>query len=333
MLWCIYGRPGAGKTLYAMQSYVIPYVARNRRIVTNITGLSVAGISGCAHVPPTLVRIDRAETIADVCRFFDDSDNCRDVLFVLDEVQNMLKTDAMTDWLFQRLTLMRKQNVDFVLVTQVPTRIPAEIRDLAEGCSLFVRAYSFGSRSRTLEYRYNCGTPKMVSDKPSDYDSMEVRKLDPKIFTCYCSYIDNQIMGGSEDKKAMERTTKIWASSKAKRLYASLAIPVVVCLVGYMIVSSLFRSVSAVGISKKIDEKKTELASPLSGDKQKVVEDEDEDEEMEMRTERCFVRMVCDSETCKTDVGEFPAKSYDARCSCFQLDSLRVRQCSQRYKV
>lgn len=331
MLWCIYGRPGAGKTLYAMQSYVIPYVARNRRIVTNITGLSVAGISGCAHVPPTLVRIDRVETVSDVCKLFDDTERCRDVLFVLDEVQNMLKTDAMTNWLFQRLTLMRKQNVDFVLVTQVPTRIPAELRDLAEGCSLFVRAYSFGSRTRTLEYRYNCGTPKMVADKPSDYDSMEVRRLDPKIFTCYCSYIDSQIMGGAEDRKALERTTKVWASSKAKRLYLSLAIPVVVCFVGYMIVSSLFRSVSAVGISGKMDEKKKELVALQAGEEKKVVENENEQEEQ--FAERCFVRIACDSETCRTDVGTYPVASYDPSCDCFDLDTLRIRRCSERYKI
>ena len=71
MLWLVYGIPGTGKTLIGgLQDNLIPAVQQHRKVYTNITGLSVAGISSVAKVPPVQVVINQVETIEDVLTAF-----------------------------------------------------------------------------------------------------------------------------------------------------------------------------------------------------------------------------------------------------------------------
>lgn len=303
MLWLIYGIPGSGKTLFALADYIIPAAREKRRVYTNITGLSPAGISGVAKCPPTNVCIEKVETVADVLSAFD-TDEANHSIFVLDEMRSMLQGDKKVEvWLTQRINIMRKKDIDFVLIAQVPGYFDEELRELATGCSLFKRRYQWGSATTTTEYRFDCGTPKIVSQKPVAQSSF-VRKLDPIYFTCYQSYIDNQIQGGNEDKKAMQRVTKVWATDNAKKLYVCLAIPLVLMIATFWFLGkitdmgkNMAQGSKTQSVEETPDESTKHVSSPAS-----------------VETEGgsvCYSKVYCVDGWCRTDKGNYPESSYD----------------------
>ena len=298
MLWLVYGIPGTGKTLIGgLQDNLIPAVQQHRKVYTNITGLSVAGISSVAKVPPVQVVINQVETIEDVLTAFD-SEESTNSIFILDEMRQVLAGDAkLENWLSQRLNIMRKRSIDFIMIAQVPTYFSGELRELAMGCSLFKRAYEFGSKSHTREYRYNQGTPIMVKGKPAQFDGFQVRKINPIYFTCYSSYIDNQIQG-NEDKTT--RVSSFWKSPRAIIGYCFIVF--VLCIIGFGIFMFLYIR-SSVG----------EFTDSLTGRTSSEIEvAETETSEVGNEQKDCFSRIACDSIVCKTDKGNFPFNSYNA---------------------
>lgn len=300
MLWLVYGIPGTGKTLIGgIQDNLIPAVKAGRRVYTNITGLSVAGISAVANVPPARVRIDTVETVQDILSAFDSEDSTNSV-FILDEMRQVLQGDAkMENWLSQRLNIMRKRSIDFVMIAQVPSYFSSELRELAQGCSLFKRAYAYGVKSHTREYRWNSGTPKIVGNKPQA-DGFLVRKIDPVYFTCYSSYIDSQIQG-NEDRT--NKAVSIWKSPKMIIAYAFIVFAI--CIVVFGIV-----------MFGKIKSSASELGDAIVGKKAHPAEEFVQDSltntvgGYEKPDKHCYSWIVCDSLVCKTDVGAFALDSY-----------------------
>lgn len=323
MLWCMYGKTGVGKTHFGMQDYVIAYIKLGYKVATNIKDVSIAGVSGYAHVVPTLCRITPFKTLQELLSMFDNSDEWRNSLFVVDEIQQLVKTEQQADWLFQRLAIMRKQNCDFLFITQAPGKIPPLIRDLVDGCSLLCRAYSFGSGTRVFSYNYNCGTPKMANDKPVDYDSMDVRQLDSRIFNCYQSYIDDAITGGCETEKGLARTTRIWASSKAKRLYLALAIPVIFLVVGYIIVTRLFGAFASFGDTALSKAKETAYEAIV----------ENSSSSSEFSSDSCYTRLKCGDAVCQTDIGVFTLAEYDSDNDYFVRAGRYVGRCEGSFTL
>lgn len=313
-LWLVYGIPGTGKTLLGgVADGVIPAVEHGRTVYTNITGLSVCGVAQIAGVPPICCDIRYLETIQDVIAAFD-SDECKNCLFVLDEMKQFLARDAKAnDWLCQRLNIMRKRSNDFIMIAQVPSYFSSEIRELAKGCTLYKRLYAFGSKSRTREYRFEGGDPVIERGKlvPASY---KVRKLDPDLFTVYQSGLDGLI--GVEDNG---RVNSFWKSPKAILAYAFILFVILMLAFGVFMffkikgaVSSVSSSLSgAPAVSLPVDSVQT---------KTKVVNDE--------KKELCFTWKICDFETCKTDAGEFPADSWLGDASGFLLPSGLVPRCS-----
>ena len=157
-LWLIYGIPGTGKTLIGgLADGLVPAVEHGRTVFTNITGLSIAGISSVTGIPPICVDVRFLETIEDIVAAFDD-DNSHDCLFILDEMKQVLARDKRAnDWLCQRLNIMRKRSNDFIMIAQVPTYFSSEVRELAKGCTLYKRCFGWGSKTRTQEFRFNGG--------------------------------------------------------------------------------------------------------------------------------------------------------------------------------
>ena len=297
MLWLVYGIPGTGKTLIGgIEDSLIPAVQEGRRVYTNISGLSIAGISTIANVPPIKVRINYLETIEDVLSAFDSEDSTNSI-FILDEMRQVLAGDEkLENWLSQRLNIMRKRSIDFIMIAQVPSYFSSELRELAQGCTLYRRMYSLGSKNHTREYKWDSGTPRIVANKPRDYSGYAIRKIKPELFPCYKSYIDDQIKG-NEDKS--NRVPSFWKSPKAIIAYLFIFFAISIITFGIVMV---FHIRSSVG----------EFTDSLTGIKTNEVGSYDEPKTTAAipKKEDCYTWVLCDTDFCKTDVGTFPLSSY-----------------------
>lgn len=311
-LWLIYGIPGTGKTILGgLKDGIIPAVAAGRTIFTNIDGLSFAGISSLADVSPLAPDIRFLDGIEDVIKAFDLPD-CRNCLFVLDEMKQFIATDERAvDWLCQRLNVMRKRSNDFIMIAQLEDYFPLEVRKLAKGCTLYKRCYGWGSKSRTQEYRFEGGKIR-IKNGQLDPNGYKVRKIPREIFTCYQSGIDGLI--GIEDNG---RHTSVWKSPKA--IIAYFFVFFIFLMVGFG-VYMFFNIKGSVG----------SLESTLTGRSTSVRVDSSQVKKAVKHEEKelCFIRKICDSQVCKTDAGEFPASSWNGDIGGFLAPSGLVRRCS-----
>lgn len=299
--WFVYGIPGTGKTLLGgIADGLIPAVKRGRRVYTNITGLSVAGISAVAEVPPLSVDIRLVESVSDILTAFDSPDSVGS-LFILDEMRQVLDVDGKSEnWLSQRLNIMRKRGIDFILIAQVPGYFSADLRGLARGCSEFRRMYGFGLgfKNKTREYRFNSGTPRIVSGR-READGLRVRTLDPLLYTCYDSYIDGQIKGNEDGGRAIS----FWRSPKAIIGYCFVfAILLLLCFAVFMFFH-IKDSVTSFGsaISSR---------PPVPVDSTKKAVQNEHLQDSSDSSFSCYNYIICDSEYCKTDLGFFPVGTY-----------------------
>lgn len=313
-LWLVYGIPGTGKTILGgIADGVLPAIEHGRTVYTNITGLSVCGLASLADVPPICVDVRFLETIQDIVNAFD-SDECKNSVFVLDEMKQVLARDKQAnDWLCQRLNIMRKRSNDFIMIAQVPTYFSGEIRELAKGCTLYKRMFSFGSKSRTREYRFDGGDVVVERGKlvPAAY---KVRKLRPELFTVYQSGIDGLI--GVEDNG---RTNSVWTSPKAIVGYLAALFFLALILFGVFMFFNIKDSVGALGDSIS---GRAPAASLLdSVQVKKAVQYE------EQETRLCITRKICDSVVCKTNAGEFSASSWSDVIGGFVTSSGVVFRC------
>lgn len=312
-LWLVYGIPGTGKTLIGgLADGVIPAIEHGRTVYTNITGLSVAGVSIASGVPAIACDIRFLDTIEDIVEAFD-FEECKNALFVLDEMKQVLARDKQADsWLSQRLNIMRKRSNDFIMIAQVPEYFSKEVRGLAKGCTLFKRCFAWGSTTRTQEFRFDGGDPVISSGKlqPAGYS---VRTLPKELFVCYKSGIDGLI--GVEDNA---RHNSVFKGPKAIMAYASLFFFVVLICFGVFMFLHIKNSVG--GLSSAIT---GGVAVEDSTVQKKAVKNEKADDK-----KYCYTRKICDSLVCKTDAGDFPASSWSSVVGGFLLPSGVVFGCS-----
>ena len=304
VFWCIYGKKGSGKSYFSVVDYIIPSVQNGMKVYTNITGLNRALITEYANITPLQYQVFTFETLSEILEYFDNSQACRNAVFIIDEIQNILKQDdKKADLLFQRIAISRKQGVSFVLITQVPSKLDYSLRKLADGCSLFVRKYDRGSITGVFEHRFNQGTPIYEGEDKVLSDSTLSRTLEEKYFNCYISYIDKNIQG-NESQDIVKRTTKIWWSRKAKKLYIALAIPLVFFLIAG------FLGFQLINVFKN-------FGSNLNVKTQQEKEIIDYEEFGEVIQDNCYKWAVCDSVGCETSQGNFSLSEYDSVYSVF----------------
>lgn len=298
VFWCVYGKKGSGKSYFSLVDYLIPALKNGQKVYTNLTGLNRSLLTEYAEITPMQYQVSSFETLSEILEYFDDSVNCRNSVFIIDEIQNILKMDEKkTDLLFQRIAISRKQGVSFILITQVPSKLDYSLRKLADGCSLFVRKYDRGSEKGVFEYRFNQGTPIYEGEDKVLSDSTISRTLEEKYFNCYISYIDKNIVG-TETQDILKRTTKIWWSRKAKKLYIALAIPLVFLVLAVFMLSQL------LGVFKNFGNNITQKT-------EQTITEENLNETDEILS-NCYSWAIADELGYNTDLGRFALSEYDS---------------------
>jgi len=311
-LWLIYGIPGTGKTILgALNDGIIPAVKAGRTVFTNVDGLSAAGVTALADVPPLNCDIRFLSDIKDVIAAFDLPD-CSNCLFVLDEMKQFIATDDnAVDWLCQRLNIMRKRSNDFIMIAQLEDYFPKEVRKLARGCSLYKRLYGWGSKGKTQEFRFDGGNI-IIKNGDLKPNGISIRRIPKEIFTCYQSGIDGLI--GIEDEG---RKNSVWASPKA--IVGYLFVFFVLCMLIFGVLM-FFNIKGSVGEMSDAITGASSVPGTLEQINKKVVEDE--------KKKPCFTRKVCTAEICKTDAGEFPATSWVSDFNGFATPAGLVQLCA-----
>lgn len=298
-----YGNPGTGKTLFAMKDVILPCVLEHRPFFTNITGISLAGLSAVSGVHQAFIRYYYVENIQDVVTYFDDDKISHNGVFILDEMKDFIDNDKAISWLESRINVMRKQVVDFVLIAQQPKKeyIHPNIIELADSCNVYVNRKRLGDTTHVTEYKVNGGIPKIFNKVPTNSVGSSVRKKPTEMFSCYQTS-ESEFYNGGEDKTY---SGLMWYQERKWKLrFILVGIAVLVLGISAFIVYSLFTSVSSLG---GIKGKGKEFAnSQLVNKKKENGVGNEKETNSELESEKlCYHRKICDDRFCDSDIGRF----------------------------
>lgn len=320
-----YGKPGTGKSYFAMADLIIPCAKEGRPFFTNITGISLSAISWLAGVHQSFVKYYHVKDIHDVIKYFDDDEICHNGVFILDEMKDFIDDEKAISWLESRINVMRKQTVDFVLIAQLPEKeyIHPHLMELAENCNVYVNRKKYGDTRHREEYRINGGIPRIVNDVPVNSPSGKiVRELKPEIWSCYKTS-ESRFYDGAENRTF--RGTRVWQTKRFKLLCAlGCVVAVTLCLVVYGIYNlSDMRGMSGIKTSKnqEVRNERTSETFNTSVPSQTGSEIPSED------TEVCFTWIFCDNTMCETDLGIVPTTSYNDYYGTVIHDGKPVHKC------
>lgn len=323
-----YGLMGTGKTLFAMQDIIIPCVREHRPFFTNISGISLSGLSGVTGVHQSMIKYYPVNDITDVITYFDDNEISHDGIFVLDEMKDFIDNDKAISWLESRINITRKMGVDFVLIAQQANKnyIHPDIINLAQSCNVFVRGrmFSHGDKTHTEQYFVNGGMPRIVDGVPVNSTKCDRRVLDKVVFSCYKTS-DSEFYKGKENDSY--RGAMWWQTRKWKFRFWIIGLFVITAIIAVFMIIGLWNSTAGFFTSKsnnKVGEnEKTVVNSPVSHTAPSSEESHD-----------CFEYIVCDGYDCKTDFGTFPISYYndDSGTLC-GVGSRCLRKCERRYNV
>ncbi len=255
MLWCVYGNPGACKTLLGgIADGVIPAIVAHRRIFTNITGIErkIARLVELTGVPATSIDIvkltnDRNEILTQILDTLDNKEN-NGSIWILDEIRELfLANKKFNEWLSLRLNYMRKNRQDLIFIAQLPSYIDDDIKALADGSSFFVRLFKYGIKGTTAEFIYNSGEPRLDRrKKPVEPDGYRRRKVDERYFGTYISAIDE----ATDRTKENNRSASFWTSPKMKIFYASAVAFVLVVLCALWVFKSVIGTATSLAFRR-----------------------------------------------------------------------------------
>lgn len=320
-----YGKPGTGKSYFAMADIIIPCAKEGRPFFTNITGISLSAISYLAGVHQSFVKYYYVKDIHDVIKYFDDDEICHNGVFILDEMKDFVNDEKAISWLESRINVMRKQTVDFVLIAQLPEKeyIHPHLMELAENCNVYVNRKKYGDTSHREEYKINGGIPRIVNDVPVNSPSGKiVRVLKPEIWSCYKTS-ESKFYDGAENSTF--RGTRVWQTKRFK-LLCLLALVVLVTL-GFVIYGiyslSDMRDLSGIKTNQNQEVQDERIGKIVDTS----VSSQTHEEVEGVGTSPCFSYIVCDNTMCETDLGIVPTTSYNDYYGTVVHDGKPVHKC------
>jgi len=228
-LYILSGVPGTGKTLYAIDKWIIPALKAGRQVVTNIDGLNHDAIALIMEEMPlkihSLLKLINPDDFDANQQFYKDLPiGC---LVVLDEAQNYFgarnfKEKANND-LIPYITKHRHFKHDVVFISQSQDSIDVAVRRVS-AITYWLKSggYSGFGEKNVIVMGYLGGN---MEKKP---ESKNVYRHNTRIYGAYKSYEDTE---ESKDIKEKKVSVSILGNNKLMAFYLVMALIGVVFVV------------------------------------------------------------------------------------------------------
>lgn len=263
MIYAICGTPGSFKSCYAVENFVLPALRKNRKVYTNIEGLSPTHIATYYDLDP--ISVD--ENLQILGRVYDtkdgsyheDRDKIRkfyedlpiNALVIIDEAQNYFSSrdfkEAFSSDLIPWLTKHRHLGNDVVWITQNIESVDITFRRNTHLTYALRRAENLGLKNAAFNYIFD------RADLDRKHLARKMYRPDPTIFKLYSSYQEKEVKENRKSYNVFLRSPFVW-----------LAI-IVFAYAGYVILSGSFsRKVFHTNVKPKteqvmkVEEKKVE---------------------------------------------------------------------------
>jgi len=198
MIYLYYGKIGDGKTYHVVANELLPALASNRKVYTNIDGLNkkhIAMLLGKLETELHIVHLEHAEAIKDLMQLAVDDKAGHSLkiekgsIVIIDEAQMVWDAREFKDTKKSFLSLLeyhRHFGLDFVFITQNPKRLEASITRLANESYQIKNLRFLGA---FLKNRYVLH----VRQTPFDREIISTirGKYRSEIFLCYRSYVSS----------------------------------------------------------------------------------------------------------------------------------------------
>lgn len=252
------GTPGSGKSYEAMKA-IIDNLQRGRKVFTNIDG---AELSECREGVRVLCKLEPWDlstqyiymTREDVLHIPESKEN--NCIYVIDEIHEFY---GNRDWETQKnkdflkwAKSHRHRGIDLIMVTTNIEGVDKQVRELCQWTYDFSKIDYFGKMVNN-SYDVAVYRGSYLGGKP--FDRKHPRRYDPKIFSCYKSYVTDEI-----------KELKLHKPVNILRHPVFYIIPVILLFTLYMASkSSLFGGGMLGGVKNLVNKNKSALSVPVKG--------------------------------------------------------------------
>lgn len=281
MIYAICGTPGSFKSCYAVENFVLPALRKNRKVYTNIEGLSTTHIATYYDMDP--IAVD--ENLKVLGRVYDndgtwheDRDKIRkfyddlpiNALVIIDEAQNYFSSrdfkEAFSSELIPWLTKHRHLGNDVVWITQNIESVDITFRRNTHLTYALRRAENLGLKNCAFNYIFD------RADLDRKHLARKMYRPDPMIFKLYSSYQEKSVEENRKSYNVLLRSPFVW-----------LAI-IVFAYAGYVIFSGSF---SRKMFHSNVKPKTEQVESVVEQKKETRQEVSNED-----KNQKCISRMA-----------------------------------------
>lgn len=224
MIIFLEGLQGSGKSYNAVKEYILPYLQKGGRVVTNIKGMNHEYIANFLEIPLddikarlTAVPWDETHQIPETCG--------NDALVVIDELQDFWpQKSKLSPEHLAFITQHRQRGLELVTMGQVATSCHPEWRRRINRKIVFMNQDGIGRPTKFLSTTFNGrlqtdgrGQTSVVFDKVSDGGGT----YEEKYWKCYQSVVE-----GVENTERPKDDRFNVLKTKSMRIY----IPLFICL-------------------------------------------------------------------------------------------------------
>jgi len=219
MIYAIQGTPGAFKSCYAVEKFLIPALKAGRRVYTNIEGLSPLYIATYFDLDP--VKVDEllnilgieydddgipSENRDRIRRFYEDLPP--NALVIIDEAQNYFSArefkEKFSADLIPWLTKHRHLGNDVVWISQSIDSVDITFRRNTHLTYSLKRMENIGMKNSSFVYIFD------RADTDRRHLARKRYSPNPLVFRCYSSYVSEEVVEKRASHNVLLRSPFMW---------------------------------------------------------------------------------------------------------------------------